>query len=106
MLLDAEGPCAARRAAHWAKNPNRTIRNSKSAVAAITAAANAFPDRGGGGYLGFSLPRVSHPAVIMVQQRSRAPDVAYENFNPWRRRIKLRDGRVPGLRPGVHKPAL
>ena len=38
---------------------------SKSAVATTTAAANAFPDRGGGGYWGRSLPHACHPELTM-----------------------------------------
>ena len=45
------------RAAHWANNRNRAIRSIPVAVAANTAAANAFPDRGAGGYLERSLPQ-------------------------------------------------
>ncbi len=42
---------------HRAYRTNRTIRSSKPGIAANTAAAKAFPDRGGGGYLGRSLAR-------------------------------------------------
>ena len=58
-------PSVARRAAHGANHSNRAIRKSKSAVAATTAAANAFPDRGGGGYWGRSLPHACHPELTM-----------------------------------------
>jgi len=58
-------PGAARRAAHGANHSNRAIRKSRSAVAATTAAANAFPDRGGGGYWGRSLPHACHPGLTM-----------------------------------------
>ena len=34
-------------------------------MAANTAAANAFPDRGGGGYWGRSLPHACHPELTM-----------------------------------------
>jgi hypothetical protein len=66
MPQGAAGPCAARRAAHEANHSNRAIRNSKSAVAANTAAANAFPDRGGGGYWGRSLPQVFRSVSVIV----------------------------------------
>ena len=55
----------ARRAAHGASHSNRAIRKSKSAVATTTAVANAFPDRGGGGYWGRSLPHGCHPELTM-----------------------------------------
>jgi hypothetical protein len=45
-------PGVARRAAHRASHSNRATRKSKSTVATTTAAANAFPDRVGGGVLG------------------------------------------------------
>ena len=35
-------------------------------MAANTAAANAFPDRGGGGYLGRSLPQVFRSVSAIV----------------------------------------
>jgi hypothetical protein len=35
-------------------------------MAANTAAANAFPDRGGGGYLGRSLPQVFRSGSVIV----------------------------------------
>ena len=54
------------RAAHWANNRNRAIRSIPVAVAANTAAANAFPDRGAGGYLGRSLPQVFRSVSVIV----------------------------------------
>ena len=51
---------------HRAKTQNRTNRSSKPGIAANTAAANAFPDRGGGGYLGRSLPQVFRLVSVIV----------------------------------------
>jgi hypothetical protein len=41
-----------------ANQQSRATRSSKQGIAANTAAAKAFPDLGGGGYLGRSLPQV------------------------------------------------
>jgi hypothetical protein len=61
--------------AHRANNPYRTIRSSKPGIEANTAAANPFPDRGGGGYLGRSLTLALGSVSVMGNQplASRVP---------------------------------
>ena len=76
-------------------NPNRAIRITASAVAASTAATNPFPDRGGGWYLGCSLPQVFHPELTIALERIRGVNVANKSSNSRQSRVKMRDGRVP-----------
>ena len=96
LAISAQGQqgcaCAARRAAHCAKYRNRPARiNSKSAVAAITAAANAFPDRRRRRVFG-ALPAVRIPSCAdhASVTHSRPKTLRIRTSNPGRRRIKLR----------------
>lgn len=87
---------------HWAYTPNRTIRSSKPGIAASTAAAKAFPDRGGGGYLGRSLTLALGSELVIDQLAATLPTRACRPTRP--KSSGQASTRKPG--PRRHRAAL
>jgi hypothetical protein len=84
------------------KSQNKAIKSSKPGIATNTAAAKAFPDRGGGGYLGRPMARAFGSGLVKFYLAgillTHARRLRCHDVRSWL--IRLSSGRTSTRKPG------